>query len=360
MQLRIHDRYLLKQYIRILFFSILAFVVIYVTVDVFEEIDNFIDHEASIFTVAKYYLFSLPFILTYIIPLSLLLAAIFSMGILGRRNEITAFVASGISLTRVAAPILVTAGLVSLGSVTFNDIVVSKANIKHKEIMHVEIEGNTPSNPMLKDNLHYLGENGYVYLATRYNHRTQSLHEVVVQGFSGSTLVRRLDAKRASWNGEAWVFYQGYDRHFNGEEENVKSFDEFIIPELKERPELFTKEEVDEENMTAEELWAYVKRVRNSGGDIERYLTDFYFKFSYPLAGVIFVVLGIALASGKRKQSMASGFGWSLLIAFVYYGVLRVGQTLGYNGVLPPFLAAQLGNIIFLFVGFGLITRANK
>ena len=213
---------------------------------------------------------------------------------------------------------------------------------------------------MLKENLHYLGRNGYVYLATRYNHRTQSLHEVVVQRFDGSTLVRRVDARRAAFNGEAWVFYQGFDRRFDDDEESVASFDELIIPELTERPELFAKEEVDEENMTAQELWEYAKRVKKSGGDVERYVTDFYFKFSYPLAGVIFVLVGIALASGKRKQSMATGFGWRLLIAFVYYGVLRVGQTLGYNGVLPPFLAAQLGNIIFLFVGFGLVTRANR
>ena len=38
MQMRIHDRYLLSQYLKILFFSVLAFVVIYITVDIF---DNF-------------------------------------------------------------------------------------------------------------------------------------------------------------------------------------------------------------------------------------------------------------------------------------------------------------------------------
>ena len=76
MQLRIHDRYLLGQYLKILSISILAFVVIYITVDVFEEIDNFIDHEAKILDIARYYVYSVPFILTYIIPVSLLLGTI--------------------------------------------------------------------------------------------------------------------------------------------------------------------------------------------------------------------------------------------------------------------------------------------
>ena len=100
--------------------------------------------------------------------------------------------------------------------------------------------------------------------------------------------------------------------------------------------------------------------MRKSGGHVERYLTDLYFKFSYPLAGAIFVLLGVAISSGKRKQSRATGVGLTLAIAFTYYGVLRVGQTLGYNGVLPPPLAAQMGNLVFLVIGAVLLHKANQ
>jgi lipopolysaccharide export system permease protein len=48
------------------------------------------------------------------------------------------------------------------------------------------------------------------------------------------------------------------------------------------------------------------------------------------------------------------------VIAFVYYAFLRVGQTLGHNGVLPPALAAQLGNIVFLIVGILMLKRASR
>jgi len=76
-------------------------------------------------------------------------------------------------------------------------------------------------------------------------------------------------------------------------------------------------------------------------GTVERYLTDLYFKFSYPLAGSIFVLLGIALSSGKRSNRSRRALASTLLISFIYYGVLRVGQTLGYNGLLPPFLGRR-------------------
>ncbi len=360
MAIRIHDRYLLRQFVRVLLTSIVTFVIIYITVNIFEEIDNFIDHNASIAHIALFYFYTIPFILTYIIPVSLLLGAIFSMGIMGRRNELTALISSGVSLVRTSAPILVAALVVSCFSTWFNDQVATKASRMARDVKNFEIEGRTRSDPTLKENFHYLGEGGSVFLARRYNNNTKTLHDVVIQQFDGNTLVRRVDAKSAKWANGHWEFDSGFERVFEGGTERVRAFDQLTIPELRETPDDFAKEEVDEENMNFGELRSYIGKVRRSGGSADKYLTDLYFKFSYPLAGSIFVLLGVALSSGKRKQSIATGFGLTLLISFLYYGVLRVGQTLGYNGVLPPFLAAQMGNLVFLFVGTILVVRANK
>jgi len=360
MVIRIHDRYLLRQFVRVFLFSVLAFTIIYITINVFEEIDNFIDHDAKFSHITRYYVYTIPFILTYIIPVSLLLGAIFSMGVMARRNELTAFISSGVSLVRIAAPIFVAAIVVSVFSTWFNDRVVTQASRLGKDVKQHEIEGKPRGDPTLKENFHYLGEAGSVYLARRYNDVTKTLHDVVVQQFDRDTLVRRVDAKSARWINGQWVFASGFERVFESDTERVRAFDELAVPELTETPDDFVKTEVEEENMNFEELRTHIGRVRRSGGSVERYLTNLYFKFSYPLAGSIFVLLGVALSSAKRKQSMATGFGLTLLISFVYYGVLRVGQTLGYNGLLPPLLGAQLGNIVFLIVGMVLIGRANR
>jgi lipopolysaccharide export system permease protein len=360
MILRIHERYVLRQFLKVFIFSIISFTIIYITVDIFEEIDNFIDHDAELPHIMLFYLYSIPFILTYITPVSLLLASVFSMGVLGRRNELTAFIASGLSLVRIARPILFAALVVSAASLLFNEMVVTKANRAMKDIKHYEIEGRQRSDPYLKENLYYLGDDGFVYLARRYNHRTKTLYDVVVQRFERNTLTRRIDAKRAFWRTDKWIFYQGFDRQFDDQNEEVKRFEELSIPDLRELPEDFAKETIDQEDMNYRQLHAYVDKVRKRGGNVDKYLVDLHFKFSFPLAGFIFVILGIAFASGKRKPSMATGFGLTLAISFIYYGFLRVGQTLGHNGVLQPALAAQLGNILFLAVGIYALVRANR
>jgi lipopolysaccharide export system permease protein len=57
---------------------------------------------------------------------------------------------------------------------------------------------------------------------------------------------------------------------------------------------------------------------------------------------------------------VATGFGLTLVISFLYYAVLRVGQTLGHNGVLPPLFAAQMGNLVFLVIGMIMLKRTDR
>lgn len=357
---RIHDRYLLRSFLRVFAFAVVAFVIIYITVNIFEEIDNFIDHDARLFDIAQYYIYSLPFVLTYVVPVSLLLGTVFAMGVLARRNELTALLASGVSLARVARPIFVVSILVALFSIYFNDHIVSRANRRKADVMRHEIEGRPRPSSDIKTDFRYLGEKGFVYLAGTYDHTTTTLYDVVVQQFENDAVVRRIDAKTASWKGNRWLFAGGYVRTFGAAGENVAAFDTLTIREMRETPDDFAEEEVDEENMNLVELRRFIDKVQRSGGGVEQYMVDLYFKFSFPFAGAIFVLIGVALASGKRKPSIATGFGLTLVVSFMYYAVLRVGQTLGHNGVLPPLLAAQAGNILFLVIGLVMLRRADR
>ena len=62
------------------------------------------------------------------------------------------------------------------------------------------------------------------------------------------------------------------------------------------------------------------------------------------MRNVIIIVLSLPLAYNRRKKSVAIGFGISLAVCFFYFGLVKLGQTLGENGHLSPLLAAWLGN----------------
>ena len=112
------------------------------------------------------------------------------------------------------------------------------------------------------------------WAASSYNHSSETLYDIVLQQFNENTLERRIDAKRASWNGEHWFFVNGFDRRFGGDEETVITFDTLVVRNITETPADFAKDDIDEENMNYEELKQYIDKVRRSGGNIERYLVD--------------------------------------------------------------------------------------
>jgi lipopolysaccharide export system permease protein len=358
---RIHDRYVLGDFWRNLGIGLLAFTVIYVTVDVTEEINTYIDNHARFTDIALYYLFKIPWILALIMPVSVLLATVFALGKLSKQNELTAFISSGTSLVRVALPIIVSSLLISLFVMAFGEYVVPEANRRSLRIKHVVIEKQKEEDTSrYRSNVHYQGEQGRTYYAETYDVVLKALMNVILYEYRGDNLERRIDAKKAYWDGSEWIFVDGAVRVFTKDGEKIETFAKLPMKGLLERPEDFSKEEIAPEEMNFRQLDAYIDKLARSGGPVDKYRVDLYFKFSFPFTSLIFAMIGAALSSAKRKPSMATGFGLTLLISFTYYGVLRIGQGLGHSGVIDPLVGAWMGNIVFVVIGGLLLYRANQ
>ena len=359
--MRIHDRYILKGFWRNLVIGLIAFTVIFITVDINEEIDNYIDHDAALHDLAAYYLFQIPWILLLVLPVSVLLSAVFSLGKLARQKELTAFIASGTPMVRLAAPIIVSAFFLSIVSIAIGEFIIPATNRKSERVMLVKIEKRKKQESFrFKNHLHYEGESNRVYYAERYDVTLHELRNAVLQEYNGASLSRRIDAQKVFWDGEKWVFLNGAIREFGPGGERITPFDRLPMKRLPERPEDLAKQEIDPEEMNYVELKNYIDKVRRGGGEIDKYMVDLYFKFSFPFTSLIFAVIGAALSSAKRKPSLATGFGLTLFISFTYYGILRIGQALGHSGVIQPVFGAWMGNVIFFAVGGVLLYRANQ
>ncbi|MBN2184324.1 MAG: LptF/LptG family permease [Candidatus Krumholzibacteriota bacterium] len=360
--MKINDRYILTTFWHNIYVGLIAFVAIYLTVDVSEKVDKFIDGDSTILQAISYYFFQLPWIVMLITPVAVLLATVFTLGKLSRDNELTAFIASGIPLIRISRAIFISALLITVLSTVLSDILVPVSKRKAEEIMDIEIvKTKKRSSLRYKHDLHYQGENNRTYYAERYDVSMSMMVNIIVQEYEGSNLVRRIDAKKAFWNGTKWIFVDGAVRIFKeAGGEDVTPFTRLEIVDFPERPEDFAKNAIEPEEMNFTELRDYIEKVRRGGGSVDKYMVDLYFKFSFPFTSFIFAIIGVALSSAKRKASMSTGFGLTLLISFTYYGILRIGQALGHSGVIPPPIAAWFGNIIFFLIGGLFLRRSNQ
>ena len=111
--------------------TLIAFVVIFLLVDIVDHLDRIMDSDMPNLEIIRYYFHSLPWYVSLGLPMSLLLATVFTLGILQKNNELSALKSSGISIRRLSIPLLILGGLFSIFSFYFeNFFILSIKSIK--------------------------------------------------------------------------------------------------------------------------------------------------------------------------------------------------------------------------------------
>src|SRR5690606_29567228 len=108
------------------------------------------------------------------------------------------------------------------------------------------------------------------------------------------------------------------------------------------------------------ELGEHLVLFKRSGIDVKRMEVQYHLKLALPFASFVWVSLGAPLALRSRRSARVFGAALSVLIAFGYFVVSAVFSSLGNNGVISPFAAAWLANLLFFGLGLWLNLRADK
>lgn len=90
---------------------------------------------------------------------------------------------------------------------------------------------------------------------------------------------------------------------------------------------------------------------RIHGPDPRRYLLELHTRFSYPVACLVLMLVGVPLGVISRRGGKSSGFVFTLLLVILYYVLSYTGIALGRQNKLPAFLAVWLANILFAAAG---------
>ncbi len=359
--MRILDKYISQNFLGTMIFALISFAAIYVVIDLVGFLDKFIDQNVSFLIVGQYYLYYLPYILILTLPVATLLASLFSVGQLARYSELIAMQASGLSLYRILYPLVVLGIFISLIATYVGERFVPYANQKKKEVYetHVNKTKRRHIKGRTKDINLQIDENRWLLIGV-FDTKINTAFKVSIQDFEGNMLIRRVDAPQMEWDENRWILKDGYIRHFKN---NVERAQEFKFYELKNdrfNPMDIAKIQKKHEEMSYWELKNFIEEVKRTGGNPDRWRVDLYLKFAFPFANFIIILFGAPLASRKTRSGTAISFGVSLFVCFLYFGFIKIGQSLGHNGTLPPLLAAWLGNIFFGLGAIFIFVRSSK
>jgi lipopolysaccharide export system permease protein len=358
--MRLLDRYVLVEFVKLLLLSLFAFVVIFAIVDLFEKIQDFMDGHASALVVARYYAYKIPWVTVQVLPVALLMATFLTLGQMSKFNELTAMVTSGLSTGRIIVPLFGVGLACVAAAFVLNEMVVPEATVRREQIIETEVRHRLATKPTEYSNLSVLGHDGRIYTAKLYLVPEQRLQDVTIIEFKDDVLARRIDARLGRWDGKGWILEDGVERSFDKGKETARAFAARRLEGSSEKPESFEKDPEDPDEMAYSDLADYVHRLEHGGLRAEKYQVQLHQKFAFPWINLIVVVMGAALAARMRNPNAALGFGISVSTAFFYVGLMRAGQALGQSGTMPPIAAAWFANALLGLLALGLLVQAQR
>ena len=346
------QRYIVAEFLKLGLITLLAFVVLFLMVDLFEDIDRLMDNNVPLSASAAFLMYKVPPIVAQVSPVAVLLAVLLSLGILSRHGEITAIKAGGIRLIKVLGPLFIIGAVISAGVLFINEAVTPGAYKKTAAFEREWFGGGQPGS---------FGKSGvWIKKGERiFNIRHIDLKKKELHGLTcyitdkGFTVKRRIEARLVTFDDSGWTAGVATIWSFPGDGGVYRTEStDLVIEGLSPPEEALTKLKDFQSTVSFSELRQYIKGLEANGYEAYRYRTDLYARLTFPMVNFIMIFVGIpfALKTG-RQGGIAVGVGLSVMIAFSYWIVFAVTTSLGHSGVLPPIIAACFPNILFLAGG---------
>ncbi|HWY42826.1 MAG TPA: LPS export ABC transporter permease LptF [Candidatus Sulfotelmatobacter sp.] len=351
---RLMDLYILRRFLSYFLLLVAVFIFLFETFTFFELLDDIARHRVPFLVVVSYFRYLAPYLAYQLAPLAALVAVLVTLGVMSKNNEIVACKASGISLYRLAVPLLLAGLSLAAVMVVLDDTYLPYAN-QRQDALRNQIKGR-PAQTYTRPQRWIFGENSKIYNYDLFD-PTQNL-------FGGLTVIeldpvsfhakRRIFANRARWSEQqnVWILENGWIRDFSdGTVANYQPFGATALPELKEPPAYFNRQVLQAFQMSWDDLRLYIDGLQRAGFDVSALRVQWHKKLAYPLIAPVSMLLAIPFALLVGMRGALGGVALGVGIAITYWAAAALLEAMGGVGQLPPLLAGWSPDLIFFFFG---------
>jgi len=351
---RLMDLYILRRFLSYFLLLVAVFIFLFETFTFFELLDDIARHRIPFLVVVSYFRYLAPYLAYQLAPLAALVAVLVTLGVMSKNNEIVACKASGISLYRLAVPLLLAGLSLAAVMVVLDDTYLPYAN-QRQDALRNQIKGR-PAQTYTRPQRWIFGENSKIYNYDLFD-PTQNL-------FGGLTVIeldpvsfhakRRIFANRARWSEQqnVWILENGWIRDFSdGTVANYQPFGATALPELKEPPAYFNRQVLQAFQMSWDDLRLYIDGLQRAGFDVSALRVQWHKKLAYPLIAPVSMLLAIPFALLVGMRGALGGVALGVGIAITYWAAAALLEAMGGVGQLPPLLAGWSPDLIFFFFG---------
>jgi lipopolysaccharide export system permease protein len=297
------------------------------------------------------------------VPIAVLLATLFSIGFLSKRNELLAMRAAGVSLVRLALPLLFL-GIVVTGSVMVaGETVYPEAESRRMELEGQFIRRSSSRTSTVLHDVFATGLDGRKFYFRTFNAAKGSGSNVTVQTTRDGRVTEVWEITDLRYEDSVWIGTTGRERLFSESSDSATQYTPFVrraFPEWKETPEDFVRKRVDPRRTGYRQLKAIIARMQSIGGDTTKEETELALKLAFPFLNFLVILVGFPIAARSKQTGMALNFGIAMGVTFVLRVLIEVFRSLGHNGDVPAWLAAWAPNIVCLIAGIAILLKVRK
>ena len=343
--LKILDKYIIWKFLTTFFFMLGVIMILATVFDLSDKLSEFIANDASAYEVIfDYYVNFILFYSNMFSSMIIFVSVIWFTAKMAQDTEIIPIWNSGRKFGRFVRPYMIAATILMLFSLVFNHFIIPRSN--HTRLAFEEkFYRNTIS---VQDYHAEFPGNTVVYF-TSYSAENDIIHNLVVEKWSTDqkliSFVKATTAKNI--HGNNWKLFNYYgrivgypnDQIFEGEKKDTVF--KFQIDEMA------TRENIAEA-MTYFELKDFIKREREKGSSmVPMYEIELYQRTSYPFATYVLTIIGIAVASRKKRGGVGINIAMGLGIIFVYIFAMKVTTVAALNLGFVASVAVWIPNILF-------------
>ncbi len=359
------NKSIFKEMIPPFFIGLFFFTFVFTMTSILQFTQYIVNYDISVLTLLLMLIFSLPSYLIFVVPISVMIAVLFTFLRMSNDNEIVALKAGGFSIFRLLPPVMlfcffaflltvvltvfgVPWGTSSLKSLT-NSVAVSNPKIGFKERTFID------------------SFDGYMLHFDKMDFKRDQMEGIYIEDRRSEdavTIVVAPTGKIVKGLNETTFYLRLLNGTINRaslENRSVHSIS-FDIYDLRleiDKPSGSGKGKRRKRagEMYWDELRDYIKETTIKDKQYTRALMEFYGKLSIPVAcfvlGFLAMPLGIQVKSIKRS----SGVGLSLVFFLLYYILLSVGWGFSGSGYYPPLIGMWIPDIVIGAVGGYLFFR---
>lgn len=354
--MKIITRYLLEQFLRIFFLTLAVLTILFLVIHFMDRIDEFVRSEnvSKVFLIVIYFLYKIPISVYTVTPMAILLASLLTLGVLYRNNEIVILKSCGLSLIRIAFPIL--AASLGIGVISFlnGEFVVVTAKKETNKIFYEDIRQVGEQAVFRKDRIWLRSDPNYVWNIRHLDTNRKTLNGITLYEVNEAdgSIKSRLDADYAVFNegGKGWWFQNAAYRQFDTNRNFTEKYFRRLWLNIDATVEDFLIAKKDPDEMTFREILEYIREIRKEGYDDTRYMVDMQVKIAFPAIGLVMALISVPFAETmKMRGGHLMGIGLAVIIGAVFWFIFSMAVALGHSGKLPSLLAAYGAHIIFGF-----------